>query len=308
MEITTKLINEWTIGLVVAGSQAYGTNVEGSDLDTRGVAIPLDRTFYHGFLNRFEQKDKWDNDAPFGAQDSTVYDLRKAFKLWADCNPNMLDILFCEESDVLVTSEVFESLRSNADLFLSRKAKHTFSGYAYSQMKRLQNRRSGASFNKKASHVVRLMRMGAEILRGEGVQVRRPDAEELKHIRENGMSLPELKRFFESAEKEMELAYESSPLPHAPNRVLLDQMLCDLIEARLTMGQGRCYLVTALRDTGECYKVLAASADEAAWIVEEAVTNGRQPDASVAEYLGVLDQGYDCFCSVDFPEDGDWRK
>lgn len=119
-----------TIVLTRHGSHAYGTNIAGSDLDVKGVAIPP-REYFHGFLHRFEQAETKDPDL-------VVYDIRKFFALAADCNPNIIEVLWTDPSDHLVATPLGELLLSSRAAFLSRKAKHTFSGYAAAQLKRIR--------------------------------------------------------------------------------------------------------------------------------------------------------------------------
>lgn len=117
-----------TIYLTKHGSHAYGTNIPGSDL--RGVAIPP-REALLGFLNPFEQAECKDPDL-------TVFSLVKFVRLAADCNPNCIEILFTESQDILQINDQGLLLRHIRDSFLSKRAKHTFSGYAVSQLKRIQ--------------------------------------------------------------------------------------------------------------------------------------------------------------------------
>ena len=126
-----KWLNKNTIFLTLAGSVAYGTNHAGSDIDVRGIAIPP-KEYFHGYLNTFEQ-------AEFkGEPDMVVFDIRKFIKLAADCNPNIIEFLFTDNKSWLgVEPKLFGPLHDNRNLFLSKKAKHTFSGYAMSQLKRI---------------------------------------------------------------------------------------------------------------------------------------------------------------------------
>ena len=61
--------------------------------------------------------------------------------LAADCNPNILEVLWVDEYDILYISDVGRMIRNCRELFLSQKAKHTFSGYAISQLKRIKTHR-----------------------------------------------------------------------------------------------------------------------------------------------------------------------
>jgi predicted nucleotidyltransferase len=132
-----------TIFLTKHGSHAYGTNIASSDLDIKGIAI-APKEYYLGFNQTFEQVDK-DSDI-----DAVIYDIRKFWKLAADCNPNIIEVLFTDQRDwilehpLLPTSitNVWWHIYDNRHLFLSQKAQHTFSGYAIAQLKRIQTHRS----------------------------------------------------------------------------------------------------------------------------------------------------------------------
>lgn len=73
--------------------------------------------------------------------EGTVYDIRKFVALAADCNPNILDVLFCRDEEVRLCTPLGRRLREARELFLSAKAKHTFSGYAAAQLKRIKGHR-----------------------------------------------------------------------------------------------------------------------------------------------------------------------
>jgi predicted nucleotidyltransferase len=111
------------------GSHAYGTSLPTSDEDFRGVAI-APREYYLGGVHRFDQ-------AVCNAPDLTVFCLRKFVGLASQGNPNVLEILFVDPSDHLQISPAGERLLDARELFISRRVKHTFSGYARSQLKRI---------------------------------------------------------------------------------------------------------------------------------------------------------------------------
>lgn len=126
-----------TIFLALAGSRSYGTNRPDSDYDYRGVIIPPS-SYAKGFLHSFEQKEGLDG---YG-EDSVAYDIRKFCKLAADCNPNIIETLFVPDKFVVLNTKYGRELRKNAHLFLSKKAKHTFSGYAFAQLKKIKRHKS----------------------------------------------------------------------------------------------------------------------------------------------------------------------
>jgi predicted nucleotidyltransferase len=124
-----------TIFLTRHGSHAYGTNTPTSDEDFKGVAIPTSKYFF-GYLERFDQ-------AEFRHQkdgiDAVIYDIRKFFKLAADCNPSIIEVLFTDPDTHVILTAAGRYLLENRDLFISKKAKHTFSGYAVSQLKKIKS-------------------------------------------------------------------------------------------------------------------------------------------------------------------------
>jgi len=113
---------------------AYGTNIPSSDIDEKGICILPDPSYYFGF-NSFEQKDKgWQDGC-----DRNIYDIRKFISLALTCNPNIIEVLFVDEEDILYIDNLGNKLRKNRDIFLSQLAANTFTGYALSQLHRIKN-------------------------------------------------------------------------------------------------------------------------------------------------------------------------
>lgn len=339
-----------------SGSHAYGTSLPTSDLDFKGFAIPPIE-YFHGFVKKFEQAEQHE---PF---DAVIYDIRKFFTLAADCNPSIIETLFVDDSDIIHITYDGEYIRKHANSFLSKKVKHTFSGYAFSQLGRIkrhyewlhnppkkeptredfglperttipgdqraaimaavkkrvdewnglldldmvdsvsamamrhkveqylasihmgedkvwesaakdvgvppnvmevllserayngarnvwqqyltwQKQRNPARAaleakygydTKHGMHLVRLMRMGHEILTTGKVNVKRPDAQELLEIRGGSWTYEEILEWAERMDVTMQKAYDESKLPHSPDRDFLDR-LCRISVASALEG------------------------------------------------------------------------
>lgn len=112
------------------GSHAYGTNIETSDIDIRGVCLPNTDALIG--LNKFYQEEQKDEDT-----DVVIYEFSKFVRLAMDNNPNVIEMLGNRE--YLVFNEVGQMLIDNVDLFLSKRCVNTFMGYATAQLRRLEN-------------------------------------------------------------------------------------------------------------------------------------------------------------------------
>lgn len=319
-----KWLKSQIISLGKSGSQSYGTALPSSDLDIRGVAVaPLH--YYLGFVDSFEQLEVKE---PI---DCTIYDIRKFFKLAADANPNILEQLWVDPADVYKTTPEWEQVLDARTMFLSRRVRHTFSGYAISQLRRIRTHRRwlldppkappqrqafglpegestlgreqlgvvearvkklqditgpadeeavvneavsqlGLDINliplivaernfgsavktwsqyqtwkkernptrqaleakfgydtKHGMHLVRLLRMGAEILGGQGVIVKRFDADELLAIRAGNWSFEKLEDYALQMDERLGEMEAVSILPKFPDRVGLDKVLVKVI-------------------------------------------------------------------------------
>lgn len=228
--------------IVQAGSRAYGTSTTDSDEDYRGI-IPASRDMLVGLSS-------WDTQYERTNPDVVLYTLPKFIKLALGANPNILDTLFCPDDCVVRSSAVAQELRSMASSFLSKRVYHTFAGYAHHQLLKMRNPggRHGAHRHrveqygydtKHASHIVRLYRMGYEMLTEGVVRVRRPDADELLAIKQGAWSLEQLEQFATDMKSQLEAAYRHSALPDHPDSYAIVNWLMNVQENMLLGTPGR---------------------------------------------------------------------
>lgn len=78
---------------------------------------------------------------------------------------------------------------------------------------------------KNMMHCIRLIRMAQEIGRGEGIQVRRADAQELLAIRRGEVDLDNLIQMADQAIEEMDNIFDNSDLPNKVNPELVNTLL-----------------------------------------------------------------------------------
>jgi hypothetical protein len=129
-ETNLKWLADNTILYVRTGSHSYGTNTETSDEDFHGIAIPPVEYFI-GFMQKFEQAECKDPDA-------VIFDIRKFFNLASACNPNIISLLWTDPSDYVKVTKFGQKLIDNKSEFISKRAKFTFAGYSFAQLKRMR--------------------------------------------------------------------------------------------------------------------------------------------------------------------------
>jgi uncharacterized protein len=129
------------------GSVAHGMYVPKSDSDSiddkdvMGVYIaPVEH--YLGF-GRKDVYEKWE-----GEWDAVFYELRKFVGLLLNCNPNVLSLLWLKPNGIIYESPLGERLREHREIFVTKKAYHSFSGYAHAQFKKM------VSFNQEAQQLM----------------------------------------------------------------------------------------------------------------------------------------------------------
>jgi len=114
-----------------AGSISYGTNLPTSDVDFRGIFCGDPVNILTPFYTIRECDDATE-------EDTKLYELAHFFKLCLDCNPNIIETLWVDDSDITFRTEAYDIIRDHRADFLSSKIAFTTSGYAFAQLKRIK--------------------------------------------------------------------------------------------------------------------------------------------------------------------------
>ncbi|MDE5865416.1 MAG: nucleotidyltransferase domain-containing protein [Lachnospiraceae bacterium] len=143
---TNEHLGKHVILLGLAGSFSYGTNVEGSDIDIRGIT--LNRKSDLIGITQFEQYVDENTD-------TVIYAFNKIITLLLSCNPNTIELLGLNTEHYLYLNDIGKMLLDNRKLFLSKRAINSFGGYADAQLRRLQNALARDTFpqSEKEQHI-----------------------------------------------------------------------------------------------------------------------------------------------------------
>lgn len=234
-----------TILLGYMGSHSHGTYIppvdDGiDDKDVMGICVPP-KEYFLG-LSKFEQCDTWVDE-----YDIVIYEVRKFIRLLLKNNPNVMGLLWLRPQDYIKITPQGQKLIDNRSVFASKQAFYSFTGYANGQLKRMTHYKFEGYMGEKrkklvdrygfdtknAAHLIRLLRMGAEFLRTEQLNVFRNDADELINIKQGGVKLSEIKSRADELLEDARDAYQNSSLPLEPNYEKAEKILIEVIEDTL---------------------------------------------------------------------------
>jgi len=226
------------------GSKLYGTNTENSDSDYLGVFIP-NKEYVLG-LSKCEQVDYKTNPSDSGKRntktdtDMTLYSLPKFIKLCYENNPNILETLFVDKKNLLFCNEYGKRLLESAPLFVSKRVKHRFLGYAHSQRQKILNKNPIGTRKeyvekygydvKFASHLIRLISEGLTLLVDGKLMYPIEHNRYIIGIKEGKYELGQVLTKADELESLIEQAYVTSKLPHSPNYEKISELQIKLLE------------------------------------------------------------------------------
>jgi uncharacterized protein len=119
------------------GSYLYGTNTQDSDEDFMGIFMP-DVRYLLG-LEKLSEVDlsikdkKIDGKNTADAIDFKLYTLSKFIRLALDANPNIIEMLFVNDDNIVFINDVGKNLLEMRHKFVSKNIKNKFLGYASAQ-------------------------------------------------------------------------------------------------------------------------------------------------------------------------------
>jgi hypothetical protein len=137
------------------GSHSYGTATPASDYDYMSFVIPEEKYIYgiREWGSAGTKDDEYD-DPVKGFVEHKYFDVRKAISLCTNFNPNIIVMLWLQPEHYERMTAEGAMLVQNRTLFNSKKAYHTFSGYAHGQLAKM-----GGVFND-AEEPNKLLRAG----------------------------------------------------------------------------------------------------------------------------------------------------
>lgn len=117
----------WIIFECISGSHSYGTNIEGSDTDIRGIfVLPTEEVLAERYMEQINDKK---NDIVF-------YEVGRFLDLLYTANPNILELLNTPEDCIIYKNKVFDEWFPDPSIYLTKKLKNSFVGYAHSQIEK----------------------------------------------------------------------------------------------------------------------------------------------------------------------------
>lgn len=201
----------------VVGSQAYGLEQEGSDVDRRGFYLPP--CDLHWSLAGVPEQLETD-------QEECYWEIEKFIRLGLKANPNILECLYSPM--VETCTPLAQELVDLRGMFLSRHVHRTYNSYALSQFKKLEQdlRNHQVIRWKHVMHLVRLLLAGVAILKDGFVPLRvESHRDRLLAIRRGEIPWAEVERWRLRLHADLDQALEGTSLPESPDYGRADEFL-----------------------------------------------------------------------------------
>ncbi len=203
------------IARILVGSRAYGTDIEGSDWDYKGVFIqdPL-HLFLNGPIKIIEI-----------SEDEIYYELGYFAGLCLHQNPTILEMLYAPEDCVEYTTEHWRRFQNKRHLVLAKKARHAYKGYISKELKELTRG------PKQAAHIYRLYFTALTVAKYAEVRLRLSPST-LAFVKDMRQAVYIDRDAIRSAERpmmeEIDAAFAASTLPDEPDTEKIMEKVLDI--------------------------------------------------------------------------------
>lgn len=225
--------------LYVAPEEENGTD----DIDIVSITVPS-RDYY--FPVNKSILPKATQEFFIDQFDIVAYEFSKFVYMLTQCNPNTLSLLWLQPEHYLYLTENGGYLIENRSWFPSRaNVYNAFTGYAYQQLKSLEVGKTDAAYmgekrrklvekygydTRHASHLIRLLKMGIELLDTGDMEVFRiKDRDELLHIKNGGYKLEEIKSYAQSLFEIAKEKNKTTSLQAHPNMGEIQEAISEIL-------------------------------------------------------------------------------
>jgi predicted nucleotidyltransferase len=221
-----------------AGSIMYGTNKPTSDLDIRGVVIPP-KSYWVG-AKSFEHFQYQDNEL-----DIALWDIRKFVREICRVAPNTIETLFAPSNCIFYMGDCWPNISQQIKQLINQSAYMAYYGYSTAQLKKMivkHGNKTGRQYIteefgmdvKFLMHGFRLVSQGCELLTTGNITFPRPDAEQLKAIREGKTygfnDMDKAIADLAAAQDLLKIALDNTILPKKVDHDQHNQLLIDIYE------------------------------------------------------------------------------
>lgn len=230
----TSWLADGLIYLVETGSRAYGTHTNKSDRDYKGIVVPP--LEYHIGMKTFNSVNiSTGNETTKNGVDDidvTLYSLKYFMQLAVKGNPNLLEMLYVDEENILLDNK---ELRESNDLFLTKYLARSFGGFGVTLRKDFTKKLDKGIYDgKTVMNLMRIYEMGAEALSTGAMFTKRPNALELLRLRNmtvdvsDASQVENLVKLIDDKKKEFMLAEDTSQLRQKANMKRVEELLIKL--------------------------------------------------------------------------------
>lgn len=179
--------------------------------------------------------------------DEIIYSLNKFVKLALNCNPNIIELLFIDNQDLILIEDInFKYFRKKyREAFLSKRIFTSYFGYASSQIHKIKtlgnclpdpSSRRGKDImkngydTKAASHIIRLLVQAEQLILEKRISfpIKSDQLTICKNIREGLLTYYDVKKIIEETINRVRVLKDECSFPDFPDRSVINKAFINL--------------------------------------------------------------------------------